>query len=110
MNLKYTAILVGLIFSSVNAFADVDINEGEWEITTKVSIPGMPMEMPATSYKQCLTKKELVPQKPESDQNCEITDFKVSGNTISWKMNCSGGRSGDMSGDGKAVGDFDAVL
>ena len=103
MNLKYTAILVGLIFSSANTFADVDINEGEWEISTKVSVPGMPMEMPAASYKKCLTKKDLVPQKSERDQNCEITDYKVSGNTVSWKMNCSGGRGGDMSGDGNVT-------
>ncbi len=72
----------------------VNMKEGEWEITSEASIKGMPggMSMPATppmTYKQCLTKKDLVPQgKSQQNQQCKMVKKNISGNTVSYTMEC----------------------
>ena len=76
------------------AFAGVNLHEGLWEITTKIEMPGMPMQMPARKHTQCLTKKNMlktmVPREQAQEEECKITDTKISGNTITWVMKCSG--------------------
>lgn len=92
---------------------------GQWEITTQISGAGMPA-MPAMSdsqhkqmeamgikmpgaaggamnitVKHCVTKEQAEQRQPpqtEEDrrQRCEQKDVKVSGNTTTWKIECSG--------------------
>lgn len=68
--------------------------EGLWEITTKTNMPGMPMQMPAHTMQHCFSKEDFakgdktVPQ--QSEQKCEMVDKRMSGNTFSYKMVCSG--------------------
>ena len=69
--------------------ADPDIHEGRWEITTKTEMPGMPVTIPPVKHIQCLTKNDLVPQKPEKGQDCKITQTKIVGNTVTWFIQCS---------------------
>jgi hypothetical protein len=76
------------------------MQDGKWEITSKVEMEGMPMAMPATKYTQCITKKDIVPQKVEKNQDCKITDTKVSGDTVSWTMQCKS-KEGTMDSNGK---------
>jgi hypothetical protein len=85
------------------SFADSEpnIQEGEWEITTKMEIPSMGMEMPPMKHTQCLLKKDLIPQSSQAGQECKITQTKVAGNTVTWTMQCSGGHGGEMKGTGK---------
>lgn len=71
------------------AFAQPDIREGMWEITTQLEMPGMPMQMPAVTYTQCLTQNDLIPQDPRPDQECETIDYKIDGNTVTYKIECS---------------------
>jgi hypothetical protein len=49
---------------------------------------GMPMQMPATTMKQCVTKKDPVPQKQEKGQECKMKDQKMSGDTVTYTMEC----------------------
>ena len=76
------------------------MKEGLWEITSKTEMPGMPFAMPATTFKQCITKKDLVPQgKNTSQQSCKMIDNKISGNTVTWTMICDqGGTSSKSTG------------
>ena len=81
-----------------SAFADTpDINGGNWEITVTISMPGM--ELPPTTYNNCLKKEDFVPfdSDPQSQQSqeCKPKNIKTSGNTVSWTMDCEG-----MSGKG----------
>ena len=69
-----------------------------WEMTTKVDMTGM--SMPAMTEKVCLPKGAgYKPGKVPHQKNCEMTDHKVSGNTTSWKMHCSGRDAMDGSGE-----------
>ena len=99
---RTVALSLGLAFLLVASpsFAEPNMQEGKWEITTKVEMQGMPMAMPATKYTQCITKKDMVPQKPEKNQDCQITNTKVSGDTVSWSMQCKG-KEGIVDSSGK---------
>jgi hypothetical protein len=60
----------------------------------------MPFQMPAQKHNQCITKKEFVPDQSSKNQDCKITDQKVTGDTVSWKMACKD-KDGTTEGEGK---------
>ena len=82
------------------ALAQPNLQEGNWEITTRMEMPGMPFQMPAQKHNQCITKKEFVPDQSSKGQDCKITDQKVTGDTVSWKMACKD-KDGTTEGEGK---------
>ncbi len=100
---------------------------GLWEITSQMSGGGMPampampeaqrkqmeamgIKMPGAAggamsvvVKHCITKEQAEKrQPPQSDedrkQKCEQKDVKTSGNTVTWKIECTGERK--MTGTG----------
>jgi hypothetical protein len=77
------------------------MKEGLWEITTKAEMKGMPSQMPPTTVRTCISKKDMVP-KPDaqSGQDCKMKDQKVVGDTVSYSMVCTGknGTAMEMSG------------
>jgi hypothetical protein len=79
-----------------------DIREGQWEITTKMEIPGMPTNMPPVKNTQCLTDKDFVPENSQPGQDCKFPKTKVTGNTVTWTMECKG-KGGEMNGTGKII-------
>ncbi len=97
--------LVIFVISTAVSFAGPEVNmqEGKWEITTKMEIPSMQMDMPPMKNTTCLTKKDFVPQNSQSGQDCKIDQPKVAGNTVTWTMHCSGGHGGDMKGTGEII-------
>lgn len=73
-------------------------NDDLWQMTTSMKMQGM--AMPGTTTKSCIAKDGHY--KPESDpkeKNCTFSDYKVSGNTVSWKMQCTGKNA--MTGTGE---------
>jgi len=96
---KIFAISAILLFSASTVLAGPDVNmkEGLWEITSGVKMPGM--SMPPSTHTQCITKDDLVPQKAQPGQECQATDVQYKGNTVTWKIECSG-QSGVMTGTG----------
>lgn len=66
--------------------ADVNIKEGEWEATTQMVMEGMPFAMSPTKTYSCVTKDNMV-IKPQ--EGCKQIYQKVTGNTISYKFECT---------------------
>lgn len=66
-----------------------EFKEGLWEITTQVEMKGMP-PMPPTTIRQCITKKDPVPQTQDKNHECKIIDQKIKGDTISYTVECTG--------------------
>ena len=119
----YVVIAAGASFAA-NTYA---MKPGLWEITSQMSGGGMPA-MPAMSaaerkqmeamgikmpggaggamgvvVKHCVTREQAEKrQPPQSDedrsQKCEQTDVRTSGNTVTWKIECTGERK--MTGTG----------
>lgn len=91
----------------VSAFAAAAMKEGMWEITTKVDIPGIPVKVPPQTVKHCYTKEEVKDQKKvvATQKDCTVTDFRQSGNKVTWKMKCTGPNAGTMTGETIFKGD-----
>ena len=77
------------LFSAKLSFAAPNMEDGLWEITTTVNMPGM--QGKSFTHTSCLTKEKAVPQTAES--GCTIKDVKTQGNTISWTVVCREGMS-----------------
>ena len=87
---RQTVVLFALIllFAAGSAHsAGVDVKEGEWEISTETTMEGMPMPPSASKSTYCITREDLVP-KSEKDKDCKIVNRKVTGNKVSWRMEC----------------------
>jgi len=80
-------VMLTIVWTTV-AFADPNMQDGLWEITTVVEMKGMPAGMmkPMT-HTTCLTQKDSVPEKP-AKSDCKISDMNSSGNTVAWTMTC----------------------
>lgn len=94
-------VLISLLILSFDALAGgPNLNPGKWEITTETEMVGMPMKVPPVTHTQCLTVKDIVPQSEGESKECQVSDIKVSGDTVSWKIVCSG-QGGEMEGTGR---------
>ena len=82
--------------------ATLNMKDGLWEITTKMEMTGKSdVAMPQQIVRQCITKKDLNDPRrttPSADSRCKMTDYKLQGNTATWKMACEG--QGGMTGTG----------
>jgi hypothetical protein len=96
-------IVLAVLFTLVLAAgARAEIKEGLWEITTKVEMKGVPMQMPATTVKQCITKDKAAPKSASEDYECKTKDYKVSGDTVTYSVECWG-KGGLMITQGKTT-------
>lgn len=73
---------------TTTAQAGSGMQEGNWEITVSVEMPGVAFTIPPMSYTSCLTKENQVPRDPGSDENCQATDIRIDGDTVTWKVSC----------------------
>jgi hypothetical protein len=90
--LKNISIAVAIVVSLVWVSAALaQMKEGEWEITTKIEMKGIPVAMPATTMKQCMTKDNMVPKqgKQPKGQECTTKDQKVTGDTVTYTVECN---------------------
>lgn len=76
------------IFWAQGVFAE--LKEGLWEITTQVEMKGMPQSIPPTTFRQCITKSNPVPQNQDKNYECKIISQKISGSTVSYNVKCTG--------------------
>lgn len=99
----FAVMMVVMSFFIVEiAIASPNIQEGKWEITTKAEMEGMPMNSQPFTHAVCLTKKDMVPQKPEKNQDCKMTENRVVGDTVFWTMQCRS-KEGLMESKGKVT-------
>ena len=111
---------VVLSFAAIcsNAAAQSPMRPGNWETTMEMDMPGMPMKMPPMKNARCVTQQDIdspnrgLPSGPQKNPNdCKITDYKQSGNTVSWNVACSGQQPMTGSGELKFNGDaYDGVI
>lgn len=94
------AAITGAAFASPALAQQPNLTEGNWEITTRMEMPGMPFQMPPQKHNQCITKKDFVPDQSSKNRDCKVSDQKVTGNTVSWKMYCKD-KDGTTEGEGK---------
>lgn len=91
-------VLLLSMFWAVGAWAQ--LKDGLWEITTQVQMKGMPQQMPPTTFRQCISKSDPVPKSQDKSYECKTTSQKMSGNTVSYAVECKG-KEGVMATTGK---------
>lgn len=70
---------------------------GLWEYRVQMEMPGMPSH-PMT-HRVCLSGKDMEEGPVPKDQNCKVMNYKLSGQTATWQMECQG--PDKMSGEGQ---------
>ena len=92
MRSRTSAVILSLALSwTVFAQAPSPMREGNWEVTMKMSMAGM--DLPASKQMQCITAAMLkdpqgsLPKGPGAD--CKLVDYKLAGNTATYKMTCT---------------------
>lgn len=96
MNTRLTSIALLMLVGIVTALAQMQspMREGNWEVTMKMSVPGMGMEMPPMKQTQCVTAAMLkdpqgsVPKGPGGG-DCKVSDYKFTASTATYKMVCT---------------------
>lgn len=94
---KFLAVAIGSFAVAGAALgATPNMNEGLWEITVKMDMPGMPAGAPPQVMQRCFTQKDfqnpekMAPGNDPKSSRCETSDYKLQGNTATWKMACQG--------------------
>jgi hypothetical protein len=113
-------IVAGLMLFAVTgvsaaAFAEPNFSEGQWEVKGEMKLEGMPFPMPPMpfGYSQCITKKDLVPQQQQKDQECTTVSQKIEGSTVSWAMSCKDKKGNVTESTGSATyagGTFESTM
>ncbi len=100
------APLLGLLLLAAPAAA---AEKGAWwELTSEMEMAGMPFAMPATTFKTCMPEADWKrPPEGKQDKNCTVKDVKVSGNTMRWRVSCTGEEP--MEGDGEMTRTGDSL-
>lgn len=84
---RFPLILLCSLFA-LPAWAEPNMHDGKWEITTQMEIPGLPFAPPPVKYTQCLSKQDAVPQQSEQKNNCKMISNDIQGDTVFWVVEC----------------------
>lgn len=92
---RQTVVLFALVLlcsTGTAHSAGVDMKDGNWEISSETSMKMEGMSMPPMTSKvtYCLTREDPVP-KSGKDKECMVVSHKVTGNTVSWRVECKKG-------------------
>lgn len=100
----YFAVLIILFAMTAipgYTFAAPNMEPGQWKMTGQMEMPGMPMQMPAVTYHQCITRKDMVPRSKQS-QDCKMVKNSTQGDTLKWQMQCNN-QGGPTTMDGEVT-------
>lgn len=98
MKAIFASIVIAVVLPIGTAWAEPYMNPGKWEITTKTEMAGIPPQ--SLTHTQCITAEDMVPMSQDANNECQVTDIKTRGNTVSWKITCG---SGKMNGTGSVA-------
>jgi hypothetical protein len=105
-SLLASALLIAT--AAVAVYAQNPMRSGQWEVSMQMQMPGM--TMPEMKNNTCVTPEQLqrdpasgLPNGARGNANdaCKVSDYKVVGNTVTWKMACTGAQT--MNGEGELM-------
>ena len=99
--MKTVSVIALAMLATVAVIAQATMRPGQWEITSQMQMPNMPagFQMPAMTMMQCITPEQAkdpastVPRQSGrgrgNKDDCKVSDYKTSGNTVTWSMACT---------------------
>jgi hypothetical protein len=85
---KLTCTAVTLLLFMYHPAAAVDMVEGEWELTVKHTVGGMPINHPDQHFIECFTQTDPIPTSYLQARSCQILEQNELHRTVSFKLNC----------------------
>jgi hypothetical protein len=100
---RFAATATLLLLSSISVPAAEAKETGDlWEVTSQMSMEGMPMALPSQTRKVCAPKEWKEPPGATDEQRkCKASDFRMAGQKATWKVSCAG--PPPMTGDGEVT-------
>ena len=98
MKTRLTVVLTLLALGAVGLIAQGGMRPGRWETTMQMEMAGSPVQMPPMKQTRCVTPAEAkdpsslqsgLPGGRGGKNDCKVSDQKMSGNTMSWKIACT---------------------
>jgi hypothetical protein len=89
-----SSVLLALAVSWTVLAQSSPMREGLWEVTTKITIPGMGMDMPPMKQNQCVTAamikdpQSVIPKGP-GQGDCKVANYKLGVNSATYTMTCA---------------------
>jgi hypothetical protein len=82
-------IMTGFFLSGIATADGLEIDAGNWEMTSTMTMTMMPAPQTNT-VTECIKENVLNPETINMDEEnpCDISDVKNDGNSISWSINC----------------------
>lgn len=98
MRVRAAVVTAAVLAICAAVFAQGQRKDGQWEITMKMEMPGMPMALPPVVTKRCITPAEAndpLKAMPNGgsggrEPKCTTSDYKMEGNKATWAMKCEG--------------------
>jgi hypothetical protein len=114
--MKSIAALCLTIVAAVTLAAQTPtMRPGRYAVTMQMSMPNMPVAMPEIKSEQCISDADLkkdphawIPNAspdPRMKEACKMSDYKVTGQTVTWSMSCPGQQAITGTGEMTIKGD-----
>ncbi|MGC4118974.1 MAG: DUF3617 family protein [Myxococcales bacterium] len=102
--LAMAAALLLLGGSAHAAESKLPAKPGNWQLTMRVDSENLPQKLAPMTVEQCLTEAEMIPQAQQATQRCKPANPKITGNKVTWTIDCRDLRNGALTtGTGKAT-------
>lgn len=75
-----------------------------YRVTTSVEMPGMNISMPGQTNEVCTAKNQSSQEMVPMDENCQLLDYRTSGNKSTFRMRCTGDASMEGRGEFERLG------
>ncbi|NDP48447.1 MAG: DUF3617 family protein [Sulfuriferula multivorans] len=96
MHRTLIAALLMLCLPTANAAAPT-MQPGLYDISMQFVLKGMPIQMPVTTFQQCITAQDVVngmAYASSENKDCKISNLNQSGNKVSYDFNCAAQQGG----------------
>ena len=87
MFIRIGLMLAGLSGFFTNATA-LEITPGEWELTVKQNVSGMPVGVPIQKHRECFSDDDPIPTSFLKARQCDVIEQRVRHRTVYFKINC----------------------
>jgi hypothetical protein len=96
MTIRFGSLALITLGLSLTLLAQTSpMRPGNWQVTMKMSMPGIKMEMPPITTSHCVTAdmvkdpQSAIPKGPNANNDCKVSDYRFTANTATYKMMCT---------------------
>lgn len=95
--MRRLALTALLLCTPLAAHAGAIMRPGLYDISMQFVMKGMPIQMPVTTFQQCITAQDVangMAYASSENKDCKISNLMQSGNKVSYEFNCASQQGG----------------